>query len=159
MPSVLRIDASMRRDGSVTRSLTDQVIAGLGDVNIVTRDLIDGIDLIGPDWIDANFTDHAERTEGQKAALANSDALVAELKVADVLVIGAPIYNFSVPAALKAWVDQICRARETFRYTGNGPVGLLEGKRAIVVMASGGVPMDVELGDEYRFAIAQIFYR
>ena len=142
MTNVLRIDASMRRDGSVTRDLTDKVIAQLDGTNVVTRDLVEGIDLIDPDWIGANFTDPADRTDAQQAALAKSDALVAELKAADVVVIGAPIYNFSVPAALKAWIDQICRARETFRYTENGPVGLLDGKRAIVLVASGGVPVD-----------------
>jgi len=142
MPNVLRIDASMRRDGSITRKLTDQVIAEIGDADVVTRDLLDGVDLIDPSWIDANFTDASERTDAQRKALAASDALVAELKAADMVVIGAPVYNFGVPGALKAWIDQICRARETFRYTENGPVGLLDGKRAIIVMGSGGVEAD-----------------
>lgn len=142
MPNVLRIDASMRRDGSITRKLTDQVIAEFGNADVVTRDLADGIDLIDSSWIDANFTDASERTDAQRKALASSDVLVAELKAAGIVVIGAPVYNFSVPAALKAWIDQICRARETFRYTENGPVGLLEGKRAIIVMGSGGVEAD-----------------
>ena len=142
MTHVLRIDSSMRRDGSTTRRLTDKVIAALKPAKVTERDLLNGVNLIDEAWIGANFTDPDERTEDQKTALAESDVLVAELKAADVLVIGAPIYNFSVPGALKAWIDQICRARETFRYTETGPVGLLEGKRAIVVVASGGVPMD-----------------
>lgn len=142
MTNILRIDASMRRNGSVTRDLAEKVVAQFHGANVVIRDLADGVDLIDPHWIDANFTAPAERNDAQQAALANSDALVAELKAADVVIIGAPIYNFSVPAALKAWIDQICRARETFRYTENGPVGLLEGKRAIVLVASGGVPVD-----------------
>ena len=74
--------------------------------------------------------------------LAASDALVEELRGADVVVIGSPIYNFGVPAALKAWVDMIARARLTFRYTPEGPRGLLDGKKAYVVIASGGVPVD-----------------
>ena len=142
MTHVLRIDSSMRRDGSTTRALTEKVVEALAPTTVTERDLLDGIDLIDEEWIAANFTDPAERSAEQNATLAASDTLVAEVKAADVLVIGAPIYNFSVPGALKAWIDQICRARETFRYTENGPVGLLEGKRAIIVVASGGVPVD-----------------
>jgi len=67
--------------------------------------------------------------------------LVEELKAADTIVIGAPIYNFNIPAALKAWIDLIARARLTFKYGENGPVGLLKNKKAYIVMASGGVPI------------------
>ena len=70
---------------------------------------------------------------------------MAELKAADVVVIGMPVYNFGIPAALKAWVDLIARARVTFRYAESGPEGLLTGKRAIVVAASGGTPVDSEI--------------
>ena len=66
---------------------------------------------------------------------------MAELKAADVLIVTTPMYNFGVPATLKAWIDLICRARLTFEYTENGPVGLLEGKKAYVVITSGGVPI------------------
>ena len=69
------------------------------------------------------------------------DELVSELKNADVLVIGVPVYNFSIAATLKAWIDMIARARLTFQYTENGPVGLLEGKKAYLVVATGGVPI------------------
>ncbi|MEL6217197.1 MAG: NAD(P)H-dependent oxidoreductase [Pseudomonadota bacterium] len=152
MTTLLRIDASMRRDGSTTRSLTDRVVEHLNPDAIVTRDLADGIGLIDEAWIGANFTPEENRTEEQKAALAASDALVAELKEADVVVIGVPVYNFGVPAALKAWVDQVARARVTFRYTENGPVGLLEGKRAILVAASGGT----EVGSAIDFAVPYV---
>jgi len=142
-PTVLRIDASMRHEGSVTRQLADRLVArlaaGAPGTRILSRDLADGIPLIDANWIGANFTDPAERSPEQAAALAVSDALIAELRSADTVVIGLPIYNFGVPAAFKAWIDQIARARETFRYTESGPVGLLEGKRALVVVASGGV--------------------
>jgi FMN-dependent NADH-azoreductase len=74
-----------------------------------------------------------------------SDELVAELKSADAVVIATPIYNFSVPAPLKAWIDLIARPRVTFRYTPKGPVGLLQGKRAYVAIASGGTPIGGEL--------------
>ena len=94
---------------------------------------------------DANFTPAEQRNEEQKAALAESDALVAELRAADVLIIGVPIYNFGIPAALKAWVDMVARARLTFRYTENGPVGLLKGKRVYLVVASGGTAVGSEI--------------
>jgi FMN-dependent NADH-azoreductase len=86
-----------------------------------------------------------QRSAAQRAALAESDALVAELAAADLLVIGVPIYNFGVPAALKAWVDMVARARLTFRYTENGPEGLLRGKRAYLVVASGGTAVGSEI--------------
>ena len=142
---ILRIDASMRQNGSVTRRLTDKLVARLRSaVPVVTvrqRDLAGGMPLIDETWIGANFTDPAERDSAQRAALAHSDALVAELKEADILVIGLPIYNFGVPAAFKAWIDMIARARETFRYTETGPEGLVTGKRALIAVASGGVPV------------------
>lgn len=141
MTKILRVDASMRHDGSTTRALTDRVIAHLGqggEVTVATRDLTDNPPFVDEAWIGANFTDADDRTPEQKARLGGSDALVAELQDADVIVIGMPVYNFGVPAALKAWIDQVARARVTFRYTENGPVGLLTGKRAIIVAASGG---------------------
>lgn len=142
---ILRIDASMRHTGSVTRALTDKLVARLRAANpaseVVHRDLADGVPMVDEAWIGANFTDPSERDYAQRAALAGSDRLVAEIKQADTLVIGLPIYNFGVPAAFKAWIDMIARARETFRYTETGPEGLMTGKRALVVVASGGVPV------------------
>jgi FMN-dependent NADH-azoreductase len=142
---ILRIDTSMRHTGSVTRALTDKLVARLRAASpgseVTVRDLAAGVPLVNEAWIGANFTDPAERDDAQRAALTHSDELVAELKAADTLVIGLPIYNFGVPAAFKAWVDMIARARETFRYTETGPEGLMTGKRALVVVASGGVPV------------------
>jgi FMN-dependent NADH-azoreductase len=140
---VLRIDSSARREGSVSRQVADVLIARLeeseGPIDLRVRDLaIDTPPFVDADWVGANFTPPEERGEAQRAALAHSDALVAELMAADVLVIGVPIYNFGVPAALKAWVDMVARARVTFRYTENGPEGLLRGKRAYLAVASGG---------------------
>lgn len=149
--NILRIDASARRSGSITRDLNDRVIERLsseGPVSITTRDLTEPLPLLTEEWIGANFTDPAKRSEAQKQTLALSDKLVAELKAADVLLIGLPIYNFGVPGALKAWIDLVARARETFRYSEYGPVGLLEGKRAIVTVASGGT----ETGSSIDFA-------
>ena len=146
--NLLRIDASGRRAGSSTRALLDDVVAelvkGVPEVRLVRRDLADPIPHVNDEWIAANFTAPDDRNHAQRQALGHSDRLVAELKAADTLVIGVPIYNFGIPAALKAWVDMIARARLTFRYTENGPRGLLEGKRAILVVASGGVAVDSE---------------
>ena len=143
---ILEVSASGRRANSVSRMLSRDVVAALetrhGSIDVSRRDLADGIGLVDEAWIDANFTPDDDRTPRQRERLAESDALVAELQQADVIVIGAPIYNFGVPASLKAWVDMIARARLTFRYTDNGPQGLLEGKKAYVVVASGGVPVD-----------------
>lgn len=150
--SILRIDASARRTGSISREFSDKIIARFGDASVVTRDLADGLPLITEDWVGANFTPADQRSDEQKATLALSDELVAEVKAADTLVIGLPIYNFGVPAALKAWVDMVARAGVTFQYTENGPKGLLEGKRAIVAVASGGT----EVGSEIDFATGYI---
>lgn len=154
--NVLRIDASGRRAGSVTRELADRFIAALdrdrrlGEVT--RRDLADGMPFVDEAWIEANFTAPEERTATHCATLAFSDSLVEELEAADIIVIAAPIYNFSIPASLKAWVDQVARARRTFRYTENGPVGLLADKRAVIIVASGGV----EIGSAYDFATAYL---
>ena len=150
---VLRIDTSARRTGSVSRSLVDETVSRLNPTRTITRDLaVTPIPQVDEDWVIANFTPVDERTEDQAAALALSDALVDELRAADTLAIGLPIYNFGVPAALKAWIDQIARAGVTFRYSETGPVGLLEGKRAIVVFASGGT----KAGSEIDYATGYI---
>jgi FMN-dependent NADH-azoreductase len=146
--NVLRIDASARRTGSSSRTLTDALIEKLAPGNIVSRDLSDALPFVTENWVHANFTDEAERTGEQKAELALSDSLVEEVIAADILVIGAPVYNFGIPAALKAWIDMVARARKTFQYTANGPEGLLKGKKAYLLMASGGT----EIGSEIDFA-------
>ncbi|GAA6145124.1 NAD(P)H-dependent oxidoreductase [Thalassolituus maritimus] len=146
MTNILRVDSSMRTEGSVSRDLADKLVEQLSNANtqVTVRDLAKGISLIDENWIGANFTDPAERSEEQKGFLAASDELVGELHDADTIVITAPVYNFHVPAALKAWIDMVARARETFRYTENGPEGLLKGKKAYVIVTSGGTVLDSE---------------
>lgn len=146
--NVLHINASSRYDGSLTRAVSAQltdILAGQQADNVQQRDLASGLPFIDEQWIHANFTDPAERNEAQKAVLELSDLLIDELKSADVVVMAVPIYNFGIPASLKAWIDLVARARETFRYTDNGPVGLLENKKVYLVMASGGVPLESEV--------------
>lgn len=144
--NVLEISASGRRGGSVSRMLTAEIVEALevreGSIRVNRRDLNTGVSTVDEAWINANFTPDEERTKDQRSTLRESDDLVEELRSADVIIIGSPIYNFGIPAALKAWVDLIARARLTFRYTENGPEGLLKNKKAYIVIASGGVPVD-----------------
>lgn len=145
---LLRVDASMRVNGSTSRKLADKLIDQLVDENgysVKNRDLTKAIPFVNEAWINANFTDPSARTPDQRAVLSQSDALVTELKNADTLVIATPIYNFGVPAALKAWIDMVARARETFKYIETGPVGLLEGKNAYVIITSGGTELDTDI--------------
>lgn len=152
---VLSINSSGRYQDSLTRQVSEKLVAQLKQQSSVSqtkdRDLAKGLPFIDEQWIGANFTDPEQRSPVQQDKLAFSDALVAELEESGHIVIGSPIYNFSVPAVLKAWVDLIARARLTFRYTENGPEGLLKNKKAYLVMASGGVPIgsDMDLATPY----------
>jgi len=140
--SILHVDASQRREGSVSRALSADLVARLQarfpDARVQRRDLLDGVPLVDDGWITANNTDPAERDAAQRQALSFSDGLVAELRDAALLVIGTPVYNFSLPPLLKAWIDQLCRARETFAYSESGPRGLLDDRKTFLVIASGG---------------------
>jgi len=149
---VLEISASGRRHDSTSRMLTAELIAALESrhdvIDVARRDLADNVPFVNDAWIAANFTADETRSAEQRDTLAYSDALVSELRDADIIVMGVPVYNFSIPAVLKALIDMISRARLTFRYTENGPVGLLQDKKAYIVVASGGVPV----GSDYDFA-------
>jgi FMN-dependent NADH-azoreductase len=142
---VLEISSSGRIEGSTSRALSRDLISALedryGDIDVAHRDLATGIPVVDEAWITANFTPEESRTRQHRKVLAYSDGLVAELQKADILVIGVSMYNFSITATLKAWIDMIARARLTFRYTENGPEGLLSGKKAYLVVATGGVPV------------------
>jgi FMN-dependent NADH-azoreductase len=146
--TVLHIDSSARTNDSVSRDLSAKIVAKLGADSVIRRDLSTPLPQVTENWIGANFTPADQRDPVQKDLLALSDQIVQEIKAADTIVIGLPIYNFSVPASLKAWIDLSCRAGVTFAYTENGPKGLLEGKRAIVAIASGGT----QVGSDADFA-------
>ncbi len=152
--NILRIDSSARGDSSETRALNDALISRIEattDITVIHRDLAaDAPGFVNEAWVGANFTDPNARSDAQAAELAESDALVAELEAADVIVIGAPIYNFSIPAVLKAWIDMVARVRVTFRYGENGPEGLLKNKKAYVVIAYG--PGGTTIGSAMDFA-------
>lgn len=142
MTSILRVESSIKGENSVSRRLTDRVMARVLAANpgaaVVTRDLSGGIPQIDGTWVGAVYTPADARSADQARIAAYSDALLAEVRAADLLVIALPVYNFGVPAQLKSWIDHLARKGETFRYTEAGPEGLLTGKRAIVVMSSDG---------------------
>ncbi|MAT65045.1 MAG: FMN-dependent NADH-azoreductase [Gammaproteobacteria bacterium] len=148
-PNVLAVTASARQQGSVSRGLIRHMLEALRgqypDLQLHERDVSAGLPVVSGEWVEASHTPAEQRDAAQRAALAQSDALVRELQAADVLVVGTPIYNFSIPASLKAWIDQVARAGLTFRYTGSGPQGLLRGKRAFLLLASGGTPVGSEI--------------
>lgn len=140
--TVLRIDASASGSASVTRRLNDKVIARLGASEVITRDLAAApLPQIDAAWNAVRGLPASELSQEDAERLALSDVLIEEIRKADTLVIGVPIYNFSVPASLKAWVDLVARPGRTFRYSEAGPEGLMTGKRAILTVASGGVPV------------------
>lgn len=140
--NILKIDSSGRYEGSHSRTLTANIVSSLArrnpDATVVERDVAHGVGFVDQAWIGAAFTPADDRSDAQAARLTNSDHLVEEVEAADVLVIGVPIYNFGIPAALKAWVDQVCRANRTFRYTESGPEGLVKNTKAYVAIVSGG---------------------
>lgn len=149
--TILHIDSSARTEGSVSRDLSAQIVSRFGTAEVVRRDLAAPLPLLDGAWVGANFTPADQRSDEQKQLLALSDSLVAELKQADILVIGSPVYNFSVPSTLKAWIDLVARVGLTFQYTETGPVGLLEGKRAIIAAAAGGTQAgsDIDFATKY----------
>ena len=151
--SVLHIDSSPLGDHSVSRKLTARVLAELkeshSDTQIVTRDLgtsplphLNGI------TVGAFFTPPDQRNEALNEALKQSDEVIDELFTADVIVIGAPMWNFGIPSSLKAWIDHIARVGRTFKYGASGPESLLpSSKKVIIVSSRGGIyssgPMQV----------------
>lgn len=137
----LLIATSAQGESASSFQLATRLIDELQPIKLTTRDLSSGIPTVSQSWVTANLTAEDERTADQRAQLDLSDTLIGEIQAADTLVITCPIYNFGVSSALKAWIDQICRAGITFKYTENGPVGLLSGKRAYIIVTSGGVPV------------------
>lgn len=146
MKTILRIDASARYVNSYGRQLGDHLIGEIqkqsSQIVVKQRDLAQGVPLLTEAMVVAYNTPDDQRTDEQRRLLQTSDALVDELKSADLLVITTPIYNFSVPGALKAYIDLVCRARLTFRYGENAPVGLLRDRKTYLIITSGGTPIN-----------------
>jgi FMN-dependent NADH-azoreductase len=143
--NILLINSSGRFEGSKTRQLSQLVVQQLqaknNHPNVVSRELANGLPFINEEWIGATFTPVENRSAEQNNVLKFSDELVKELQNAATIVIASPIYNFAIPAVLKAWIDLTARAQLTFKYTDNGPVGLIENKKVYIAIASGGVPI------------------
>jgi FMN-dependent NADH-azoreductase len=144
MANVLYINSSVRNSGSLSRQLSAEFIAKWKAANpsdtIVERDLAaNPVPHLTEQMMGAFFTPAEARNAEQAFTVKTSDTLVAEVQAADVIVIGAPMYNFSVSSTLKAWIDHIARAGVTFIYGENGPVGQLTGKKVYVFTATGGV--------------------
>lgn len=146
---ILRIDSSARYTDSVSRQLTDELIAKIKEqhpnTEVVVRDLAKGLPFVDEAMVRAYNTPAENRTEAQKTHLTPSDELVTELKSSDMLIIGCPIYNFSVPASLKAYIDLVARAGLTFTYSSEGPKGLLSDRKTYLIITSGGTPVGADI--------------
>ncbi len=147
--NILQVNSSARQVGSqssrLAAELSARLLAAQPDAVLVVRDLAhDPHPALDEAALGALFTPADARTPEQAARVALDDALIAEIQAADVVVIGAPMYNFGVSTQLKNWIDAIARARVTFEYTEKGPVGLLTGKTVYVVLTRGGVHRGTE---------------
>lgn len=150
MTNILHITTSIRTDAeSISRGLGQQLVdklAAQSGASVTTRDLAkNDLPFISAERFAANLTPAADRTAEQAELAAISDELIAELQAADTIVIATPVYNFSVPATLKAWADLVARAGTTFKYTETGSVGLLTGKKVYLTVASAGTQMGSEI--------------
>jgi len=150
--NILHLTSSARGNASysnrVAAGLIGEIAARNPGAAVVLRDLAqDPIPHIDDDFVAATKSPAGPQTERQRAQLARSDALVDELLAADVIVIAAPMINFTIPSNLKTWIDYVARAGRTFSYTEKGPQGLVTGKQVILVVARGGVYADKQALD------------
>lgn len=154
MTTILHVNSSGRINESASRRLSAAIVQRLcekhEDAQIVSREAVTDAEFVDEEWVAANFTPSEERTEAQTRRLQHSQNLVDEVVTADYIVIGTPVYNFTISGVLKAWIDQICRPGLTFRAEPTGFVGLMEGKKAYLVVSSGGTevngPIDFATG-------------
>jgi FMN-dependent NADH-azoreductase len=154
MSQLLQINASINHDNGQSTQLARQFVTAYGERHPETRVVVrqiaaaEAVPHLNGERFGALIAKPEERTAAQRAVVAYSDALIEELRHSDVIVIGLPMYNFGVPSQLKAYFDHIARAGHTFRYTAEGPVGLLTGKKAYVFAARGGLyqgsPLDTQ---------------
>ena len=154
MTTLLQINASINNGNGQSSQLAKQFVAAFQKRNpearLVVRDVAaaEPVPHLDGERFGAFITPADQRSSAQQAVVAYSDTLINELKQADLIVLGLPMYNFGVPSQLKAYFDHIARAGVTFKYTDKGPVGLLTGKKVVVFAARGGVyagtPMDTQ---------------
>jgi len=125
---------------SIAQRVVDELKSRIPDAEVVVRDVANQpLPHAGAGFVTGRRLPYGEHNADQAEAIAASDVLVAELQAADVVVVTAPMHNFGVPSALKAWIDQIVRPGVAFTYSATGPVGLLRGKKVTFVLASGGI--------------------
>ena len=144
---ILQINSSARSAGANSTRLADSITARLKAANpaavLELRDLAaNPHPVLDEAALGALFTPADQRTPEQAARVALDDALIAQVQSADAIVLGVPMYNFGVPVQLKTWIDAIAKAGVTFRYTENGPEGLIKGKKVYVALARGGLYRD-----------------
>ena len=144
---ILQINASARPGASNSTRVADAITAKLKSAHpeavVELRDLArDPLPPLDETALGALFTPAPERSAEQAARVALDDAVIAQLQSADAIVLGVPMYNFNIPVQLKAWIDAISRAGVTFRYTAEGPQGLVTGKKVYVALARGGLYRD-----------------
>ena len=144
MSNVLIVESSARLQGSFSRQLTHQFISQWKAAHpadpVTVRDLaLNPVPHMDANLLGGWMKPEAQRSTAEQASLQRSDELTDELLNADVLVLAAPMYNFAIPSTLKAWLDHVLRAGVTFKYTDTGPQGLLNGKKAYVLTARGGI--------------------
>jgi FMN-dependent NADH-azoreductase len=142
--NILQINSSAKSEGSQSTRLAARLVERLREVDpeatLTLRDLSRTPHPVMDDAaLQALFTPAEKRSDEHVARVALDDALIAELQAADIVVLGVPMYNFGVPAQLKNWIDAISKAQVTFRYTANGPEGLLKGKKVYVALTRGGL--------------------
>jgi FMN-dependent NADH-azoreductase len=144
MPTLLHIDSSPLYGRSVSRQLTGAFVTQWKSSHpegaVIDRDLAaTPISPVTAEWVGAAYTPEDTRTPQQKELLSLSDKLLSELEQADEYVIGVPMHNFGVPSVLKLWIDQIARMGKTFAYVDGAPKGLITGKKATFIIATGGI--------------------
>lgn len=146
---ILHVDSAITGEASVSRKLTSDIVAKLKEAQpqatVVYRDLNGGVAPTNNAWFHAVAAAPEKPSADQQALIDTANTCIQEVQDADVLVIGLPIYNFTITAQLKSWIDQIARAGVTFRYSEAGPEGLLKGKRAIIAYAAAGTPLGSDL--------------
>ncbi len=144
---ILEIISSPRKGASnsikLSKAIVDKLVAANPGATVLTKDLTaQPFPHLEEAHLNAFFTPVDAHTDENKEAIRHSDQAIQEIKDADVIVIGAPMYNFSIPSTLKAWIDHIARAGVTFKYTENGPVGLITGKKLYIAETTGGIYSD-----------------
>ncbi len=155
MKNILAVYSSLSGETGQSTQLANYLLQQLdakGEYQVIKRDLAAmALPHLDADEMQSWMTEASARTEQQQALAARSDALIEDVKQADILVVAMPMYNFGVPSSFKAWIDRIARAGVTFKYTETGPVGLLSDKKIIVTAARGGQYVGTNMDTQSKY--------